>query len=254
MKKVEKIVLPLITFAVVLLTWQLIVWAKLFPEYLLPSPLAVWNGSLELLTNKTLFEHIGYSLYRILMGYGLAVITAIPLGLIFGWYSRLWTAIDPFVQVLRPVSPLAWSPLLILWFSLETSPIVIIFIASFFPILLSTVAAVRNVDPIYLKVARNFGASNLDILRKIVVPASFPYITTGLHIALGAAWIHVIAGEMLGVRSGLGYMIIDARNTIRYDQVITGIIIIGLLGLTLDRLISLAERFIKKQWGLEQNV
>lgn len=249
MKKAEKFILPVITFLLALLFWQAIVWAKLFPEYLLPSPKDVLNGSLELLRNKILFEHIGFSLYRILTGYGLAVVTAIPLGLIFGWYTRLWAAVDPFVQVLRPVSPLAWSPLLILWFSLETSPIVIIFIASFFPILLATVAAVRNVDPIYLKVARNFGAGNLDTLRKIVVPASFPYITTGLHIALGAAWIHVIAGEMLGVRSGLGYLIIDARNTIRYDQVITGIIIIGLLGLSLDRLISLAERHIRRRWG-----
>lgn len=253
MNRAQKYMLPLITFVLVLLAWQAVIWAKLFPEYLLPSPKAVLKGSLELLENKTLFEHIGFSLYRITMGYGLAVLTAIPLGLIFGWYSRLWTAIDPFVQVLRPVSPLAWSPLLILWFSLETSPIVIIYIASFFPILLATVAAVRNVDQIYLKVARNFGTSNLDILRKIVVPASFPFITTGLHIALGAAWIHVIAGEMLGVRSGLGYLIIDARNTIRYDQVITGIIIIGLLGLTLDRLISFIEKRIKLRWGLEQN-
>lgn len=141
-------------------------------------------------------------------------------------------------------------PLIVLWFSIDASPIFIIFLAAFFPILLSTVAAVRNVDPVYLKVARNFGTSEFDILRKIVIPASFPYITVGLHIALGTAWIHLVAGEMMGVRSGLGFLIVDARNTLRYELVITGIIFIGVFGLIIDKLITVGERWINKRWGL----
>lgn len=248
--RVEKYILPLFTFGIVLLIWQGLIWGKLFPPHLLPSPLAVLQGMLELLTGGQLFEHIGVSLFRMLLGYGAAALLAIPVGLLCGWYTRLWTALEPFVQVLRPVSPIAWMPLIVLWFSVDASPIFIIFISAFFPILLATVAAVRNVDPVYLKVARNFGAKELDILRKIVIPASFPYIAVGLHIALGSAWIHLVAGEMMGVRSGLGFLIVDARNTIRYELVITGIIFIGLFGLIIDRLITMGERWVNKRWGL----
>jgi NitT/TauT family transport system permease protein len=248
--RAEKVLLPLITFSIVLLIWQGLIWGKVFPPHLLPSPKAVLEGTIEIITGGQLFEHIGVSLFRMLLGYGGAALLGVPLGLICGWYTRLWTALDPFVQVLRPVSPIAWMPLIVLWFSIETSPIFIIFLSAFFPILLSTVAAVRNVDPVYLKVARNFGTKEFDILRKIVIPASFPYITVGLHIALGSAWIHLVAGEMMGVRSGLGFLIVDARNTIRYELVITGIIFIGLFGLIIDKLITLGERWVNRRWGL----
>ncbi|MCL4514167.1 MAG: ABC transporter permease subunit [Firmicutes bacterium] len=119
-------------------------------------------------------------------------------------------------------------------------------------VVLSTVAAVRNVDPAYLKVAQNFGSSQRDILVKVVIPAAFPYITIGLHIALGAAWVFLVAGEMMGVRSGLGFLIIDARNQLRTELVVVGILVIGLLGLFLDRLIGYLEKKLNTRWGLEK--
>lgn len=250
MKRVEKFVLPLITFILLITAWQLLASAGLYPRQLLPSPLDVAKGIAELIKGGTLWSYIGISMLRFLAGYLAAALLAIPLGLVFGWYGRLWTAVDPLVQVLRPVSPIAWFPLITLWFGIGDLPaIVIIFIAAFYPVLLSTVAAVRNVDPVYLKVAQNFGAGKGSILRKVVVPAAFPYIAMGLHIALGAAWVFLVAGEMMGVRSGLGYLIIDSRNYLRTDLVLVGIIMIGILGLTIDRLIGLGERWVKKQWG-----
>lgn len=250
MRKLEKIFLPFLTFSIVILLWHLTATAGLYARHLFPPPLDVAKGIIELSASGNLWSYVGVSLLRFLAGYLTAALLAIPLGLVFGWYTRLWTAVDPLIQVLRPISPIAWFPLISLWFGIGNLPaIVIIFLAAFYPILLSTVAAVRNVDPIFLKVARNFGASEKHILWKVVVPATFPYIAMGLHIALGSAWVFLVAGEMLGVRSGLGYLIIDSRNYLRTDLVLVGILLIGLLGLLIDRLIGLGEKWIKKQWG-----
>ncbi|GAW93687.1 ABC transporter permease [Calderihabitans maritimus] len=246
----DKLWLPLVTFTVVLTVWYLLALSGRWPPALFPSPTQVVSGIWEMANSGVLWEHIGVSLLRFVAGYLAAALIGIPLGLVCGWYSRLWLALDPLVQVLRPISPIAWMPLFAIWFGIGDLPaIVIIFIAAFYPILLSTVAAVRNIDPIYLKVAQNFGAKERDILWKVVIPAAFPYITVGLHIAMGAAWVFLVAGEMLGVRSGLGFLIVDARNSIRTELVIAGMLIIGLLGLAIDRLISRVEKQVKKQWG-----
>ncbi len=246
----EKYFLPLITFTLVLTAWQAVVSLGIWEDYLFPSPVAVARGIMEIALNGMLWEHIGVSLFRFFTGYLLAAMIAVPLGLIAGWHRRLWLAIDPLVQVLRPISPIAWMPLIALWFGIGNLPaIVIILLAAFYPILLSTVAAVKNVDPVYLKVAQNFGTSQRDILKKVVVPAAFPYIMMGMHIALGTAWVFLVAGEMMGVRSGLGFLIVDARNSMRTELVLAGMIIIGALGLTLDRSIGSLEKLVKRRWG-----
>jgi len=242
--------LPAWTFILVLLLWQAVAFLKLYPRHLFPPPFEVATGALELLQSGELWSHIAVSLVRFAGGYGAAVIVAVPLGLVLGRCSFLWMALDPLVQVLRPISPIAWFPLISLWFGIGNLPaVVIIFLAAFYPILLATVAAVKNVDPLYLKIAANFGASRLNVLWKIIVPAAFPQITVGLHLAVGTAWVFLVAGEMLGVRSGLGYLIIDSRNNLRIDQVLVGIVLIGLLGLAIDRLVSTGERWVKRQWS-----
>ena len=127
--------------------------------------------------------------------------------------------------------------------------IVIIFIAAFFPVLLSTVAAVRNIDPVYLKVARNFGIKQPQLTWKVIFPAAFPQIANGIHLALGTSWIFLVAGEMVGAQSGLGYQIIDARNNIRADMLLATILVIGVIGILLDGLLKLAEKRILRAWG-----
>lgn len=217
---------------------------------LAPTPLEVWRGFLELARTGVLLPSIAASLARFGVGYGFAVAIAVPLGVFLGRSTLSWKAFDPVVQVLRPISPIAWFPLFALWFGIGELPaVVIIFIAAFYPLLLATVAAVRNVDPVYLKVARNFGTGRLRTLWEVVVPAAFPGITVGLRIALGAAWIFLVAGEMLGVQSGLGFLIVDARNSLRTDLVVVGILLIGLIGLLLDRVIGFGEAAIRKAWG-----
>lgn len=250
MRRLTSILLPSLTFLVLLGVWQMVSQLHVYSEYLFPSPLAVALGAVELFNSGDLWQYIWVSLLRFGAGYVAAALLALPLGLLFGRCQRLWSAIDPLVQVLRPVSPIAWFPLISLWFGIGNLPaVVIIFIAAFYPILLSTVVAVRNVPPLYLKVANNFGASQRKILWDVIVPAAFPQITVGLHIAIGSAWVFLVAGEMLGVRSGLGYLIIDSRNNLRTDLVIVGIVLIGVSGLVIDRLIGFAERRVKRQWG-----
>ena len=244
----ERLLFPLLALGAFLLLWQAAA-AWYGSDYLLPGPAAVLLALLEVARSGMLLEHVAVSLYRFGVGYLLAALVALPLGLVFGWYSRLHQAFDPLIQVLRPISPVAWFPLAVLWFKIGDLPaIFIIFIASFFPMLLATIAAVRGVDRVYIRVARNFGSSEWDLLHKVVIPAAFPYITVGLHIALGVGWIHLVAGEMLGAQSGLGYFIIDARNFLRTDQVIAGMLLVGLLGLSLDRLMSWTERRVRSRW------
>lgn len=251
MDTVKKLLRVFASLIVLVGIWELIVLTGRFEPALLPSPAQVLAGMWELVRDGTLLDHFRFSLSRFMIGYGAAVVSGALLGLMLGWYKRLWAFIDPVVQVLRPVSPIAWFPFIVLWFGIGDIPaIVIIYIAAFFPILLSTVSGVRRVDPLYLKVAANFEIRQPQLLFKIILPAAFPFIANGLHIGLGSSWVFLVAGEMVGAQSGLGYLIIDARNSLRPDLVLAGIIFIGLSGLVLDRLIKLLERYVEKQWGV----
>lgn len=248
--KGEKYLTPLLTLGVLAGIWQMVAVSGIYTPEQLPGPVQVAKGAVELWEKDILLEHIGISLYRFGVAYLLAVTCGVTLGLVLGWYTRILTAVDPFIQILRPISPIAWFPLAMLWFSIgNASAIFIIFLSAFFPSLLATVSAVRNVDAVYIKVARNFRTRERDILLKVVVPAAFPQIMVGLHIALGTAWIHLVAGEMLGAQSGLGYLIVDSRNFLRTDWIMLGMILVGLLGLALDRLMGLAEKWVNKNCG-----
>lgn len=250
MLKYKNFIHVFLGFIILIAVWQMAVIIGKYDSALFPTPLQVWNGIFSLLKDGTLFTHFQVSIGRFLVGYLTAVVSAVALGLLFGRIPLLWGVIDPIVQLLRPVSPIAWSPFIVLWFGIGNMPaIVIIFIAAFFPVLLATVAAVRKVDKTYLKVAQNFEMKGLALLRKIIFPAAFPYIANGLHIAVGTAWIFLVAGEMVGTQSGLGYLIVDARNSLRLDLVMAGILFIGLAGLVLDKIVGLFEKWINGIWG-----
>ncbi|KGK81737.1 ABC transporter permease [Clostridium sp. HMP27] len=251
MTKFRKLINIVIGLGLLLIGWEAVVLTGKYEPSLLPSPLMVLKGIKELIENGTFFTHIKVSLFRFFIGYSAAVILAIILGIILGWFQKIWDVIDPIVQVLRPISPVAWFPFMVLWLGIGDIPaIAIIFIAAFFPVLLSTVSAVKKTDKTYLKVARNFGIKQPFVLTKIILPAAFPNIVTGLHLALGSAWIFLVSGEMVGAQSGLGYLIMDARNSLRTDLLLSAIIMIGVLGLLLDKLITLFEKWIGKTWGI----
>jgi len=187
-------------------------------------------------------------------GFLLALVVGIPLGLVLGWFARAFRAFNPLIQVLRPISPIAWIPVAILWFGVsDLAPIFLIFLASLFPITTATTSAVQNIQLVHLRAARNFGLSRLALFRKVIFPAALPQIITGVRIALGVAWLVVVAAEMIAVNSGLGFLIIDARNAgMRYDLVVAGMVLIGLIGLTLDYLVRRLEEVDEVRWGFNR--
>lgn len=228
--------------------WQ--AGASFYPPDQFPGPRDVGLAIVELVKAGRIWGDIGISLFRLGIAYSGALCTAIPLGLLLGRCPGCLRGIDPLVQLIRPISPIAWFPLAVLWFGIGNPPaIFIIFVAGFFPMLVATISAVRAIPESYYKVSMNFGAKPALVFISVIIPAAFPGIMTGLHIALGTAWIHLVAGEMLGADSGLGFLIIDARNFLRTDLIMAGMMLVGLLGFVLNSLITMAERIINLQWG-----
>lgn len=247
--KIRQIVLPISSLVAFTLLWQLA--ARRYPPEQFPAPSDVLLAIKELADSGVLWGHITISLARFGGAYLLAVVVAIPLGLFLGRFSRCHAALDPLIQVLRPISPIAWFPLAVLWFGIGNAPAVfIIFLAAFYPVLLTTISAVRAVPAVYLKVAANFGTRPAMTFLLVIVPAAFPGIMVGLHIAVGTAWIHLVAGEMLGAQSGLGFMIVDARNFLRTDQIMAGMLLVGILGLAIYKGMKTAEKIIGRRWGI----
>jgi NitT/TauT family transport system permease protein len=244
-----KQVLPSIAvIALIIGVWWAVV--VMTASVVFPTPWQVVTGTIELIRDGTLWEHIGASLFRVGCGFGLAVIVAVPLGLWMGWVRGAYVTLNPLFQMLRPISPIAWIPIAILWFGVgNVSPIFLIFISSVFPMVVQTVAGVHTIEKRYLRAAANFGVSRATLFRQVVIPAVLPQIIVGMRIGLGVAWLVVVAAEMIALRSGLGYLIIDSRNAgNRYDLVVAGMIIIGLIGLLLDGLMRLLEGLKVVRW------
>ncbi len=226
---------PLISFLVIALIWESISRVSGWSARVFPSPVTVLEAFAELAGSGILFNHAVSSLFRVTAGFYLAAVLSVPLGILVGQHKTMKALIDPIVQFLRPISPLAWIPLAMLWFGIGDLPaIFLIFLSSFFPLMVATVIAVESINPIYFQVAANFNYSRSEVIRKIIVPAIIPDVTTAIRLTLAVAWLVVVAAEMIAVQSGLGYLILDSRNALRMDYVMVGMIVIGLIGLTLD--------------------
>lgn len=243
------VLLPVGTVLVFLFAWDAAV--RVSGSNLFPKPLEVARGIQELAAKGLLVKYIVASLYRVSWGFGGAVLIGVPLGLGLGWFRAAFLAMNPLIQILRPISPIAWIPVAILWFGVsDAAPVFLIFLASVFPITVSAMAAVQNMQSVYLRAAQNFGLSGLELFRRVILPAALPQIITGIRIALGVAWLVVVAAEMIAVNSGLGYLIIDARNAgKRYDLVVAGMVLIGGIGLVLDLLVRRLEKCDEVSWG-----
>jgi NitT/TauT family transport system permease protein len=239
---------PLAAFALALAIWDVAVVRT--GTHIFPSPVQVLLGLKELVHKGVLFGYMRDSLTRVFAGYLAAVLLGVPAGLLLGWYPKAAGAFNPVIQMLRPISPLAWTPLAIVWFGVtDLAPMFLILIASFFPIVVSTINGVRNIPPMFYNAGRNFGLTPVSLLRRVIFPAALPQIFMGLRIALGVAWLVVVAAEMIAVDSGLGYLIIDSRNAgKRYDLVLAGMLLIGLIGLALDGCIRRLEKFNAVSW------
>ena len=244
----KRIVPSVAVIAILLAVWWLVVFVT--QSAIFPTPWQVVMGTVELARDGTLWTDIGASLMRVAIGFSLAVVIAVPLGLWMGWVAGAFTTLNPLFQILRPISPIAWIPIAILWFGVgNESPIFLIFMSSVFPMVVQTTAGVHSIERRYLRAAQNFGVSRYTLFRQVIIPATLPQIIVGMRIGLGVAWLVVVAAEMIALRSGLGYLIIDSRNAgNRYDLVIGGMIVIGLIGLSLDGLMRLLESLKIVRW------
>ncbi len=248
MEKIKQVVPSLLVISLLLTLWWWVVVST--QSVIFPTPWGVVIGTLELIEDGTLWEHIYSSLLRVGAGFALAVIVAVPLGLWMGWVKGAYTTFNPLFQILRPISPIAWIPIAILWFGVgNASPIFLIFISSVFPMIVQTTAGVHTIERRYLRAADNFGVSRYTLFTQVVIPAVLPQIIVGMRIGIGVAWLVVVAAEMIALRSGLGFLIMDSRNAgNRYDLVIAAMIIIGLIGLLLDGAMRLLEGLKMVRW------
>jgi NitT/TauT family transport system permease protein len=244
-----RILRPLSVAALLLIGWE--AGVRISGSDLFPRPGEVLGGIQELIERGLLLKYIAASLFRVSWGFALAVAIGVPAGLALGWYSKAFDAFNPLIQIFRPISPIAWIPVAILWFGVsDAAPVFLIFLASVFPITVASISAVQNMQPVYYRAALNFGLSQGELFRQVIFRACLPQIITGIRIALGVAWLVVVAAEMIAVNSGLGYLIIDARNAgKRYDLVVAGMVMIGIIGLLLDLLVRQLEKFDEVRWG-----
>ena len=234
----------------VILLWQVLCLLGMLPGHKVPAPTSIMEAWVDLLFHGLppgylLHRHAAESLLRVFLGFTIAALLGIPLGIIMGWSPKARVSLRPFIEMVRPIPPLAWIPIAILWFGIGIrSAAFIIFLGAFFPILLNTISGVLTIDVRLVEVTKVLGAKERHILVKVLVPGALPSIWTGLRIGLGIAWMTLVAAEFTGVKSGygLGYLIMIARDIQRPDLVMAGMATIGLIGYGLDALLRGAEK------------
>ncbi len=243
--KLERYLLPIF----LIIIWQTLSSTGIISAFLLPSPDKIVLGLKDLLIvgmppGHLLHDHIGYSLYRVALGFTLAALSAIPMGLIMGWSERIRRMTNPLLELVRPIPPLAWIPIAILWFGIGIrSAAFIIFLGAFFPILLNTISGVRSINPLFIDASRTLNAKEKDIFFKILLPGALPSMFVGMRIGIGIGWMTLVAAEFTGVKAGygLGYMIMTARDIQRPDEILAGMLVIGLIGLLINSVLRYLE-------------
>jgi NitT/TauT family transport system permease protein len=243
----RKIIVPLLVPIAIIIIWGfLTTFTGYIPPYILPSPSQVWISFEQLLMNGQLIEATTLTLTRVFLGLIVAALVAIPLGILMGWSKRLNKLLGLTVGILRPIPPIAWIPFAILWFGIGlNSAIFIIFMGSVFPILISTIDGVKRIDQVLVEAAYTLGASQYQVIRKVVVPAALPNIITGVKVGIGVGLMCTVAAEMIGSNSGLGYLILTSTSMLNSGAAIVGMLTIGIIGLGIDYLFNRVERGMK---------
>jgi NitT/TauT family transport system permease protein len=245
-------ILPFITILLFLLIWQLLMVWEVLPTRILAKPTDVFVTMITKFTSTkpdgaTLFENIFTSLQVSLLGLLIAISIGVPLGLLMGWYPTIDRLVRPLFELIRPIPPIAWIPLTILWVGIGVrARAMIIFFAAFVPCVINSYTGIKSTSQVLINVAKTFGASNFKIFLKVGIPSAMPMAFAGMRIALGSSWATLIAAELLAANAGLGYMIMMGRQFVRPDIIILGMATIGLLGYILTRLFGKIEDIVVK--------
>ncbi len=238
-----------VTLAALLLIWSLVAHSGLVPAYFVPTPLQVWQAFSDILAHgyrgHSLAEHLGASLRRVLLAFLGATLLGVPLGMLIGSSSKVAAIFDPLIEFYRPLPPLAYYTLLVIWLGIEdSSKIMLLWLAGLPPVLIATAAAVRGIRPDYIHGARSLGASRGQIFLHVILPACLPEIFTGLRVSIGFTYTTLVAAEMVAGVNGIGWMVLDASKFLQSDVIFVGILLMGFTGLLLDRLLRLIERLV----------
>ncbi len=231
------------------LIWQAVSMAGVFPPFALPSPVAVWQSFVEIIRNgyggQSLIGDILISCFRIVIGFVGAVAIGVPVGLLMSRNKIIFDLIDPLLQFVRPVPPLAYIPLLVVWFGIGELPKAILILVGTIPvIIIGTMSGVKSTPPLRIAVARTLGATNAQIFRKIVLPSALPEIFTSMRVGIGVAWTCLVAAELIAASSGLGWLVQFAGQALQVAVVIVGIVIIGVIGYAMELVIRKLENWI----------
>ncbi|PWT92295.1 MAG: ABC transporter permease [Proteobacteria bacterium] len=231
-----------IGLATVLAAWQLLAMTGLINPVLMPSPARLVDAIIELLRDGSLLIHLTASLERVFAGFVLAALCGLTLGVLTGWWRPASDFLKPIIESLRPIPPIAWTPLAILWFGVGNAPsYFLVFIGAVFPIFVNTFAAVRNIDRTQINAALCLGAGRRLLLTDVLIPASLPVIFPGLRIALGIGWMCVVTAELVAAQSGLGYLIQQSRLLLQTQNVLAGMITIGAVGFAMNAVMERIE-------------
>lgn len=242
--KIQDTILYLALPVLILILWKSADLLGLIKPYTMPTPEKVVLTAIEFIKNGTLFINISASFIRVLEGFFIACVLAMLLGIGMGLSKKLNLFSELTIQILKPIPPIAWIPLAILWFGIgETSKVFIIALGAFFPILLNVVEGIKNIDEKYLEVAKVYEVPRRRFIKNVILPGALPSIMTGIRVGLGNAWVCVVAAEMIAATKGVGYMLTDGRSLSRPDMVILGMLIIGIVGKLMD---DVLKRFSDK--------
>jgi NitT/TauT family transport system permease protein len=246
-----------ITLLVVAVAYDLVARSNVFPAVLMPTLLTIANAFVTSLLDGTMLGHVAATLYRVLIGFSLAIAVAIPLGIMMARFRPVENFVLPLASALMPIPSLAWVPVFILWFGLgNTVAIALVFYAATFPILLNTWSGVRAVNPIWLRAAGAMGADETRLFWKVIIPGASPFIIAGLRQGYLRAWIAVIGAEALAASNyGLGWVIFDAKEFLYADVMLASLAVIGIIGFVFERLVfGSLERNTVQRWGMVQAV
>ncbi len=242
-ERIEKAGYLIASFSVVIAVWESARAVGMVNPKLFPSVTAVLSAFVTMLMNRTLQAHIAASLGRVVVGFGMGIVAAVVLGFLIGWFRTLRMLMDPVINFFRALPPIALIPLMIIFFGIgEASKIIVLTYASFFPALVVIYQSLVGLDPIYVRVGRTLGSTNLELFRRIILPQLIPHIITACRVSLGVCWATLVAAELIAAQKGIGAMMVEAQNFFQMPPLVLGIMLIGAISLMMDGVVRLIER------------
>lgn len=241
--KLQPVILGGILPVILIILWELLSRAGVFPSYQLPAPTVILDTIINLAQDGSLWGHIGITVYRVFAGFLIGTAFAIVLGSVVGFYEKAEQLFDPMIQAFRAIPSLAWVPLFILWMGIgEPSKVTMISVGVFFPVYLNVVSGIGGVDRKLIEVGRMYGLNTLQLIRRVILPASLPSFFTGLRSGLGLGWMFVVAAELMGASTGLGYLLVLGQNTLSPETILASIILFAIVGKLSDWVLKTVEQ------------